>query len=657
MLLQKDAKICLEVQHRSRTETYAAQKSLERDDALREKFQNSARHPVERAYHSSSQQIMAEQLTRGVVKRIYDDQANKDTDKPTVQILNIKSVTTNTGTRFRVIVSDGVNFMQAMLASQHSALVENKELQKFSIIRLTEYVCNAVSGRRILIILHFDIIKGQYPEKIGNPTTLENPATTQANTTTDAHSTSPAAANINQPTPASGPSPTMMQRPSSGLASLSGSIGDNQNIYPIKGLNPYQNKWTIRARVTQKSDIKHWHNSRGDGKLFSVNLLDNSGEIKGTAFNDQVDRLYNILEEGKVYYISKARVTMARKQFSTVDHEYELSLDNGTEIQVCHDEGSIPQVNFSFVKVADVDRYEKGAVIDLIGIVKDDNGVQEIITKATGRPTKKRELLVVDDTQKQIRLTLWDKHAEDFDSSEHPVTAFKGLRVNDFNGRSLSLSASGLVRVNPDIPECAKLKQWYKLAGSNASYSSFSNQGNASLGQKSNTKITLGKAKEDGLGASDTADYFSARVTIAYIKPENLAYPACPDCKKKVMMEDQGWRCEKCSKMLAEPTYRFLLTMSIEDHTSQTFVQAFDEIGSQIFGTSANELMKLQNTDPDAYSRALADALFKTYNAKIRAKMETFNDNTRTRYQLIECSPISWVDEGREMANAIQKYF
>lgn len=58
------------------------------------------------------------------------------------------------------------------------------------------------------------------------------------------------------------------------------------------------------------------------------------GEIKGTAFNEQVDRLYNILEEGKVYYISKARVTMARKQFSTVDHEYELSFDNGTEIQV-----------------------------------------------------------------------------------------------------------------------------------------------------------------------------------------------------------------------------------------------------------------------------------------------------------------------------------
>lgn len=115
---------------------------------------------------------------------------------------------------------------------------------------------------------------------------------------------------------------------------------------------------------------------------------------------------------------------------------------------------------------------------------------------------------MVDDTQKQIRLTLWDKHAEDFDSSEHPVTAFKGLRVNDFNGRSLSLSASGLVRVNPDIPECAKLKQWYKLAGSNASYSSFSNQGNASLGQKSNTKITLGKAKEDGLGASDTVNIF-----------------------------------------------------------------------------------------------------------------------------------------------------
>lgn len=41
-----------------------------------------------------------------------------------------------------------------------------------------------------------------------------------------------------------------------------------------------------------------------------------------------------MLEEGKVYYLSKARVTMARKQFSTLDNEYELTLEAGTEIEL-----------------------------------------------------------------------------------------------------------------------------------------------------------------------------------------------------------------------------------------------------------------------------------------------------------------------------------
>lgn len=48
------------------------------------------------------------------------------------------------------------------------------------------------------------------------------------------------------------------------------------NTVPISALNPYQNKWTICARVINKSDIRRWSNSRGDGKLFSVTFSDAS---------------------------------------------------------------------------------------------------------------------------------------------------------------------------------------------------------------------------------------------------------------------------------------------------------------------------------------------------------------------------------------------
>jgi replication factor A1 len=61
--------------------------------------------------------------------------------------------------------------------------------------------------------------------------------------------------------------------------------------------------------------------------------MDDSGEIRGTGFNLVVDDLYPRLEEGKVYYISKARVNLAKKKFSNVNNDYELSFERNTEIE------------------------------------------------------------------------------------------------------------------------------------------------------------------------------------------------------------------------------------------------------------------------------------------------------------------------------------
>lgn len=55
-------------------------------------------------------------------------------------------------------------------------------------------------------------------------------------------------------------------------------------------------RWVIRARITSKSPIKTWSNSRGEGKLFSMDLIDESGEIRCTAFRDLCDKFYDMLE-------------------------------------------------------------------------------------------------------------------------------------------------------------------------------------------------------------------------------------------------------------------------------------------------------------------------------------------------------------------------
>lgn len=61
--------------------------------------------------------------------------------------------------------------------------------------------------------------------------------------------------------------------------------------------------------------------------------MDDTGEIRGVAFTQVVDQFYDKLEEGKVYYISKARVNLAKKQFNNAAREYEFCLEKNTEIK------------------------------------------------------------------------------------------------------------------------------------------------------------------------------------------------------------------------------------------------------------------------------------------------------------------------------------
>lgn len=75
---------------------------------------------------------------------------------------------------------------------------------------------------------------------------------------------------------------------------------DARATHPISGLSPYQNKWVIKARVTAKSPIREWSNAKGEGKLFSMDLMDDSGQIRVTGFRDSVDKFYEMIEV--IYY-------------------------------------------------------------------------------------------------------------------------------------------------------------------------------------------------------------------------------------------------------------------------------------------------------------------------------------------------------------------
>ena len=448
-----------------------------------------------------------------------------------------------------------------------------------------------------------------------------------------------------------------------------GGGGGNPVIYPIEGLSPYQNKWTIKARVTFKSDIKHWHNQRGEGKLFTVHLLDESGEIRATGFNEQCDAFYDVLQENQVFFISKCRVNIAKKQFSNISNEYELMLERSTEVEKCNDQKSVPQVRFQFVNLQNISDVDKDATIDVLGILKETHDLGQVTSKTTQKAIPKRDVSIVDRTGYQIRLTLWGKQAEEFNVPDESVIAFKGVKVSDFSGRSLSMFSSSMMNVSPDIPEAHELKGWYDSEGRDGSFNSFKNLGGGdqdgtTSGRKDERK-TLEQVRDENLGMGESVDYFNSKATVVFIRHENVSYPACPisdECNKKVIEDGEGgWRCEKCDKSFPKPQYRYIMTVSVNDHTAQAWFSCFDNVGRKIMGMSADELQVLLDQGNDDPSKPQSNDLFlaatgKTFVFRCRGKQDTYNGQTRVRYQVMDAQPLNFAQEAKSMYNVIQSY-
>ncbi|GAA5841988.1 hypothetical protein JCM11251_001438 [Rhodosporidiobolus azoricus] len=629
---------------------------------------------------------MSTELTQNAAVVMYEQQDDPAGVDPVLQVLSVKKVNqTGQGTdRYRLILSDGDHFVQAMLTTTLNGLVTGDEpaISKFSIVKLPGYAVNVVQNRRIVIILNIEPL-AIADDKIGQPVSVEAAAggagaAASASTSrgdTQMQDIKPdvkpnAGAGAAAGRGGSNASKTSAAKRNQGGAGAGVPGRGNANlngapIYPIESLSPYQNKWTIKARVTSKSDIRHWQNQKGEGKLFSVNLVDATGEIRATGFNAAVDNLYSLLEENKVYLISKARVNIAKKQFSNLSNEYEIMFENSTEVQLVENDTETPSVQFNFTQLADLTTHEKDSTCDVLGVVVDNGQISEITAKATQKQIKKRELTIADRSQYQVRVTLWGRQAESWQEVEQGqgVVALKAVKVGDFGGRSLSVSGSSTVQIDPDIPEAHELRGWYDTQGHSTSFTSHTNSGagasSGPIASKADDFKTLSAVVDENLGMSEKPDFFATRATVTYVKGDNLSYPACPTerCNKKMSQEGEGvWRCEKCEQTYEAPSYRYILSMCINDYTSQIWVSGFNEVGMDLFGRSADEMHALKEDDDNAFQTALTAALGKTYDLSIKARADTFGDQTRVRYQIQRMQKVEWAKAAKQLAEMIEKW-
>lgn len=426
----------------------------------------------------------------------------------------------------------------------------------------------SVHSRRVLIILDLDILHAgeDVAKQIGSPVPIS-----ATNISANIENTKPNGGASSSAAPSVKPKETSSYGGGGGgHSAMNQSVLSESLTHPISSLSPYQNKWVIKARVTNKSQIRTWSNAKGEGQLFSMDLLDESGEIRATAFRDMVDKYHEMIKVGKVYFFSKCQLKPANKQFSNLRNDYEMTFTSDTVVQECDDsdaEQSIPTIQYDFVPISSVAQLEPNAVVDVAGVCTECSDVQQFTARASGKELKKRDVTLADTSKASVSLTLWGDDAVNFvGASDHPVVVVKGARVSEFGGgKSLSVSSGGMMLVNPkDVSEGIKLRNWYDNGGASQVSENLSAKTGGGSGMRTEW-LTFYEAKERKLGFGEKPDYFQIKGNIHLIKAANALYQACPqqDCNKKVVDQGNGtYRCEKCNNDYPNFKYRMLMNVS-----------------------------------------------------------------------------------------------
>uniref|UniRef100_A0A8K9WQG8 Replication protein A subunit n=1 Tax=Oncorhynchus mykiss TaxID=8022 RepID=A0A8K9WQG8_ONCMY len=413
--------------------------------------------------------------------------------------------------------------------------------------------------------------------------------------------------------------------------------------------------WTIRARVTKKNNILPWRNLRREGKLFSFEIVDESGEIGVTAFDKEVDKFFSLLETGKVYYISRGKLKEANKKYNTLKNNYEMTLLSETSIVPCEDDQDLPMVECDFILIAQLKHMEKDNIIDVIGVCRSVDDLSSFTAK-TGRQEYKRDIHLVDTSGKAVAVTLWGEQAEMFDGSAQPIVAVKRARLSDFGGQSVSAIFSSAVMVNPDIPEAHRLRRWYDQEGHALDGQSLTELRPAGGGANTCWK-TLSDVKTEQLGQGDEADYFSCVATVLFSGKESCLYQACPsaDCKKKVIEQPNGlYHCEKCDKQFPNYKYCVMLSANITDFSDNQWVTCFHETAEGILGHNAETLGQLKDTDEAAFDEVFQKVNFTTHIFRNRVKLETYNDESRVKAMVMEVKPVDHREYSRRLISNIR---
>ncbi|KAF5205815.1 Replication protein a dna-binding subunit b [Thalictrum thalictroides] len=617
---------------------------------------------------------MAEFITPNAISTIIAN-PSPDSSDLVVQVVDLVAI----GKRYKFTASDGNMKLKAILPPSYSSEIETGSLQNLGLIRILSYTLNEIPPKRekCLIVTKFEVVTPVLDMEIKSESEIKN----ETEIISETNKVEPGI--VLKPKNESGiqlkPKQEMITKSAAeilleqhGNNAPSARMGMTRRVFPLVSLNPYQGNWTIKVRVTSKGNLRTYKNARGEGQVFNVELTDQDGtQIQATMFNEAAKKFYDKFELGKVYYISKGTLRVANKQFKTVKNDYEMTLNENSQVEEVVEEGTfIPETKFNFVPIDELGSYVNGKELaDVVGVVLNVSPTLSIRRKLDNESIPKRDITIADESKKTVVVSLWNDFAttigqELLDTVDTaPIVAFKSLKVGDFQGVSLSTLGKSTVLINPDIPEAKKLRSWYNTEGKGTSMDSVgsgivSNTSRNGARSMYSDRVCISHITSNPSLGDDKPEFFCLKAYISYIKPDQtMWYRACKHCNKKVVEAiGSGYSCEACQKNDNECNLRYIMVVKVADPSGEAWLSVFNEQAEQIIGCSAEELDRMKKDGNDnLFNLKLKEATWAPHLFRVSVTQNEYNNEKRQRITVRAEAPLDFVAESKFLLEEISK--
>ncbi|KAF4675444.1 60S acidic ribosomal protein P1 [Perkinsus chesapeaki] len=471
------------------------------------------------------------------------------------------------------------------------------------------------------------------------------------------------------------------------------------DIIPISQLSVYSQKWTIKGRVSSKSDVRTFTNSRGEGQLFSIEIVDDqSAEIRATFFNslfptsmycvyhelyliitaNNIDRdnkykytkaskgssfieqavtkFFPMIQQGRVYTFSKGQVKQANARFNP-GATYELTFNDDAIIEESTDSVEIPRIVYKISKIATIQDRNPDEFVDLCGIVTHCSPVSMVTIRNSGNERARRNFTIADDSGCSIEMTVWGDMAQNCGVDEnraqyHPVVMIKNARIGSYGGRSLSAVGNTRIEVDPDDSRAFEVKNWWMQTGQGGAVQALSTGGGGGGGnapvsvievmRMDNNLFLALSGQSDVPNARPVNTHTLQRATVSQIfktgdRARNISQELGDTYADESSKSQQGLGIDGHQNQQCMP--RYIINLKLADMSGEVLVRAFDEQAQALLGVSAQEMM--QNMGEEDIEQVIIRAQFKKINARVRSKKEVYTDEERVNVSLTDFTAIT----------------